>query len=83
MLASVLADHNLWNGIRRDAKRLEENESAGRALLPDEEVTLLRMAAQVGAKQGHWSPIYTVTVLGLNTGLRHSEVRDYAGRMWT
>ncbi len=75
VLASILADHNLWNGIRRDAKRLEENESAGRALLPDEESTLLRMASEVAAKQGHWSPIYTVTVLGLNTGLRHSEVR--------
>ncbi|MGO8814295.1 MAG: tyrosine-type recombinase/integrase [Terriglobia bacterium] len=75
VLASVLADHGLWNGIRRDAKRLEENESAGRALLPDEESRLLRVAAQSGAKQGHWTPIYTVTALGLNTGLRHSEVR--------
>jgi integrase len=76
VLASILADHGLWNGIRRDAKRLEENGSAGRALLADEEARLLRVAAQVGAKQGHWSPIYTVSVLGLNTGLRHSEVRQ-------
>ena len=75
VLASVLADHGLWNGIRRDAKRLEENDSAGRALLPDEESRLLRAASHIGAKQGHWSPIYTVTVVGLNTGLRHSEVR--------
>jgi integrase len=76
VLASILADHGLWNGIRRDAKRLEENESAGRALLADEEARLLRVVAQVGAKQGHWSPIYTVSVLGLNTGLRHCEVRQ-------
>jgi integrase len=76
VLASILADHGLWNGIRRDAKRLDENESAGRALLPDEESRLLRTASQIGAQQGHWSPIYTVTVLGLNTGLRHSEVRQ-------
>ncbi len=76
VLASILADHGLWNGIRRDAKRLEENESAGRALLPDEESRLLRAASQVARKQGHWSPIYTVTVLSLNTGLRHSEVRQ-------
>jgi len=75
VLASVLADYGLWNGIRRDAKRLEENDSAGRALLPDEESRLLRAASHIGAKQGHWSPIYTVTVVGLNTGLRHSEVR--------
>jgi len=76
VLASILADHNLWNGIRRDAKRLDENESAGRALLPDEESRLLQAASQTGVKQGHWSPIYTVTVLGLNTGLRHSEIRQ-------
>lgn len=75
VLASILADHGLWNAIRRDVARLEENESAGRALLPDEEAQLLQAASQVGVKQGHWSPIYTVTVLGLNTGLRHSEVR--------
>ena len=76
MLASILADHNLWNGIRRDAKRLVENESAGRALQPDEESRLLWAASKVGIKRGHWSPIYIVTVLGLNTGLRHSEVRQ-------
>ncbi|MGH9439670.1 MAG: tyrosine-type recombinase/integrase, partial [Terriglobia bacterium] len=72
---SILADHGLWAAIRRDVERLDENESAGRALLPDEEARLLQAASQVGVKQGHWSPIYTVTVLGLNTGLRHSEVR--------
>jgi len=55
--------------------RLDENDSAGRALLPDEESRFLRVASQVGAKQGHWSPIYTVTALRLNAGLRHSEVR--------
>ena len=79
VLASILADHGRWAEIRRDVKRLDENESAGRALLPDEEARLLQASSQVGSKQGHWSPIYTVTVLGLNTGLRHSEVRK---RCW-
>lgn len=79
VLASILADHGLWSAIRRDVKRLEENESAGRALLPDEEARLLQAASQTAQKQGHWSAIYTVTVLGLNTGLRHSEVRK---RRW-
>jgi integrase len=75
LLASILADHGLWAAIRRDVQRLDKNESAGRALLPDEESRLLQAASQVAARQGHWSPIYAVTVLGLNTGLRHSEVR--------
>lgn len=75
VLASILADLGLWTAIRRDVERLDENESAGRALLPDEETRLLQAASQVGLKQGRWSPIYTVTTLALNTGLRHSEVR--------
>lgn len=33
----------------------------------------------MGLKQGNWSPIYTVTVLCLNTGLRYSKVRK---RCW-
>ena len=76
VLASILADFGFWAKIRRKVGSLKENESAGRALLPDQEARLLRAASQVGLKQGHWSPIYTVTVLGLNTGLRHSEVRQ-------
>jgi len=49
VLASILADHGLWNSIRRDARRLDENESAGRALLPDEESRLLRAASKASA----------------------------------
>jgi hypothetical protein len=37
VLASILADHGRWAEIRRDVKRLDENESAAHALLPDEE----------------------------------------------
>ena len=44
LLASILADHGLWDGIRRDAKRVEENESVGRALVADEEARLVRTA---------------------------------------
>jgi integrase len=79
VLGSILAEHGRWAEIRRDVKRPDENESAGHALLPDEEARLLQASSQVGLKQGHWSPIYTVTVLGLNTGLRHAEVRK---RCW-
>jgi integrase len=74
-LSSIMSDCGLWSQIRRDVKYLDENEEAGRALSCDEEKALMQAAADVGRHQGHWSPIYTVTVLGLNTGLRHSEVR--------
>lgn len=76
-LSSILSDHGLWAQVRRDVNYLEENEEAGRALSRDEETARLESASHLGKhRQGHWSPIYTVTVLGLNTGLRHSEVRN-------
>lgn len=74
-LSSILSDYGLWAPLRRDVKRLEENEDAGTALNADQEKKLLQQASRVGLKQGNWSPIYQVTVLGLNTGLRHAEIR--------
>lgn len=74
-ISSILGDHGNWERIRRDVKRLPENESAGRALDPAEERTLLERAAGAGEHQGSWTPLYTVTVLALNTGMRHKEIR--------
>jgi integrase len=54
---------------------LAENQEAGRALTAGEEKTLLEQASIAGEHQGGWTPLYTVTVLGLNTGMRHKEIR--------
>jgi len=74
-LASILSDCGVWEQVRRDVKRLAENEEAGRALSRNEEKRLLECASAVGRHQGNWTPLYTVTVLGLNTGMRHKEIR--------
>lgn len=74
-LSSILGDYGVWEQVRRNVKRLEENEEAGRALCCEEERRLLECASHVGQHQGNWTPIYTVTVLGLNTGMRHKEIR--------
>ena len=74
-LSSILGDYGAWEQVRRNVKRLEENEEAGRALCREEEKRLLECASHVGRHQGNWTPIYTVTVLGLNTGMRHKEIR--------
>lgn len=74
-LSSILGDLGLWQRIRRDVKRLPENEEAGRALTSAEERMLLEHASGVGEHQGNWTPLYTVTVLALNTGMRHQEIR--------
>jgi len=75
-LGSILKHYDQWSEIQKDVKMLKEHENIGKALEPSEEVRLLQAASSVGNHQGHWSPIYTVTVLDLNTGLRHSEVRQ-------
>ncbi len=74
-LSSILSDCGIWQQVRRDVKKLEENQEAGRALSRDEENGLLRNASIIGRRQGNWTPLYTVTVLGLNTGMRHKEIR--------
>jgi integrase len=74
-LGSILSDCGMWEQVRRDVKKLEENQEAGRALSRDEENRLLRNASIVGQRQGNWTPLYTVTVLGMNTGMRHKEIR--------
>jgi integrase len=74
-LSSILSDCGVWDRVRRDVKRLEENEEAGRALSRDEEKKLLECASVIGRRFGNWTPLYTVAVLGLNTGMRHKEIR--------
>ncbi len=72
---SILKDCGLWAELQRDVKMLKERQDVGKALSPEEEARLLRAASYVGRQQGHWSPIYTVTALALNTGMRNSEIR--------
>ncbi len=72
-------DFGVWEQVRRDVKKLEENEEAGRALSRDEEKRLLEWASRIGEHQGKWTPLYTVTV-GLNTGMRHKEIRTLRWR---
>lgn len=75
-LGSILKQFNLWHAVKSGVALLEEPASGGRALSTEEEIRLLQAASTTATKQGHWSPIYPVTVLALNTGLRHSEVRS-------
>lgn len=74
-LSSILSEYGVWGQLRRDVKLLDENEVAGRALGRHEETRLLECASNIGRHQGNWTPLYTVTVLGLNTGMRHKEIR--------
>jgi len=74
-LGSILGYCGVWEQVRRDVKRLDENEEAGRALSDDEERRLLECASVIGRHFANRTRLYTVTVLGLNTGMRHKEIR--------
>jgi integrase len=74
-LSSILSGYGVWEKLRRDVKGLDENEDVGRALSRHEETRLLECASNIGRHQGNWTPLYIVTVLGLNTGMRHKEIR--------
>jgi integrase len=85
-LASILRDCGLWHHIKKtksDVRLLDVPESPGRALDPEQEQFLFLAAAEIGRgahRQGNWSPVYTATVLALNTGMRHLEIR---GLRWS
>jgi len=57
-ISSILSDQGCWERIRRDVKRLPENEEAGRALEPAEERMLLDQASNSGEHQGKWTPLH-------------------------
>jgi integrase len=71
----MLRHFGLYEKFRSKVKSLDEGESSGRVPALEEEMALLTETSRAGEKQGNWSPVYTVTVLGLNTGMRHSEIR--------
>jgi integrase len=45
------------------------------ALGRSEERRLLECASVIGRHFGNWTPLYTVAVLNLNSGMRHKEIR--------
>lgn len=55
-ISSILSDQGCWERIRRDVKRLPENEEAGRALEPEEEQRLLEQASGAGNIKANGRP---------------------------
>lgn len=73
-LAAILAEYGVWKQIRQDVKKLHENEP-GWALSREQEQILLENSSHIGMHQGRWTPLHVVTVLALNTGMRHKEIQ--------
>ena len=69
VLRSILRRHRMWEAISPDVHFFKETESIGRALEHEEEVRLLDAASKSRCRS-----LYTVVVLGLNTGMRSGEI---------
>jgi integrase len=70
VLRSILKRHRMWEAISSDVDFLKNDPSPGRALTQDEESRLLAAASMSRCRS-----LYPVVMLGLNTGMRASEIR--------
>lgn len=70
LLRQVLMHHRMWYAVAPDVKMLREREDIGRALTPDEEVSLLAAAKKSASRS-----LYPAVLLSIHTGLRNEELR--------
>jgi integrase len=70
VLRSILRRHRMWEAISADVDFLKEDPSPGRALAAEEESRLLTAASNSRCRS-----LYPVIMLGINTGMRSSELR--------
>jgi integrase len=70
VLRSILRRYRMWEAISADVDFLKESPSPGRALTAEEERGLLDAASKSRCRS-----LYPVVMLGLNTGMRASEIR--------
>src|SRR5215469_10146001 len=69
VLRSILRRHRMWEAISADVDFLKEDPSSGRALTAEEESRLLGAASNSRCRS-----LYPVIMLGINTGMRSSEL---------
>ena len=70
VLRSILRRYRMWEAIAADVDFLKESASPGRALTAKEEAALLDSASKSRCRS-----LYPVIMLGINTGMRASEIR--------
>ncbi len=70
VLRSILRRYRMWEAIAQDIDFLKEDPSPGRALTHEEETAILDAASRSRCRS-----LYPVIMLGINTGMRASEIR--------
>jgi integrase len=81
-IRSILRRNKVWSEIQQDVRMLARHGEVGRCLSTEEETALLHACLESRSRC-----LYPVVVLGLNTGMRHTEIRllqwkqiDFANR---
>jgi len=70
VLRSILRRYRMWEAIAQDIDFLKEDPSPGRALTHEEEPAILDAASKSRCRS-----LYPVIMVGINTGMRVSEIR--------
>ena len=62
----------LWGAISDDVQLLKERRDVGRAISPEQEAALLKVASEPRYRD---SALYPIVVLALNTAMRSQEIK--------
>lgn len=72
LLRQVLKSHDLWLPLAGKVRMLYENKDVGKAISPEQESALLKVASEPRYKD---SALYPIVVLGLSTAMRSKEIK--------
>jgi len=72
VLRAIMRKSKLWGAISDDVQMLKERRDVGRAISPEQEAVLLRVASEPRYRD---SALYPIVVLALNTAMRSNEIK--------
>ena len=72
VLRAMMRKSKLWGAISDDVQMLKERRDVGRAISPEQEAVLLRVASEPRYRD---SALYPIVVLALNTAMRSQEIK--------
>jgi integrase len=72
VLRAIMKKSKLWGAISDDVQFLKERRDVGRAISPEQESTLLKVASEPRYSD---SALYPIVVLALNTAMRSQEIK--------
>jgi integrase len=72
VLRAIMRKSKLWGAISDDVQMLKERRDVGRAISPEQEAALLKVASEPRYRD---SALYPIVVIALNTAMRSNEIK--------